>query len=547
MANQKHLALLRKGTRVWNEWRQKNPGIKPDLTKADLTCLEIPGVNLREAELSDAEIGRVDLSQADLSKANLSNTNFHIDNLPTNLIRANLSDANLSGTDLSEACLVGANFERANLSNVDLVKTNMSRANFYCADLRGAYLFGANLHLANLQQSDLSKAYLCGANLSEANLTGANLTETKLRKANLNDLNLIRKVNLSRAKTNCYKTSIPLNEYLSRGQPHIPANLTDAVLDHVIFIKANLTETNFVRAKLTHADLSNANLTRVQALKASFENATLTGACIEDWNVNSETNLKNITCDYIYLKQNQQERRPYGLNFALGEFATLFQVAVETVDLIFSNGINWQAFLSSFQKLQIKFSSDELAVKAIERKSGSAFVIRVEVPPDVNKAQIEKTFKREYEQEVKNLEEKYLLQLNAEQEKTEIYREQIQSLRQDKICLLDVIETMAKKDNSKVNMNFNAPVTGATGNVEGDQTIYASEPEKTNPQKTETQSEEKNLWTWFVKFLSIGQGTQFVIIILGLLAGIITVFFSPSDFPFFKPDTEQTIQEQSLN
>ncbi len=79
MANEEHLKILNRGVEAWNEWREKNPQITPDLSKA----------NLYEADLSEA-----DLSGADLTGANLTGTNLY---------KADLSMADLSGASLSVA------------------------------------------------------------------------------------------------------------------------------------------------------------------------------------------------------------------------------------------------------------------------------------------------------------------------------------------------------------------------------------------------------------------------------------------------------------
>jgi hypothetical protein len=157
----------------------------------------------------------------------------------------------------------------------------------------------------------------------------------------------------------------------------------------------------------------------------NFGGVKFTGACIEDWNINSQTNLNNVICEYVYLKRNQQERRPHdpNKNFAPGEFTKLFQKALKTVDLIFSEGINWQAFLTSFEKLQVECGSDELAIQAIEKKSCGAFIIRVEVPPDADKAEVEKYLQREYEIQLKAIEDRYRLELNAKEQEIEIYKQ----------------------------------------------------------------------------------------------------------------------------
>ena len=64
MANDEHVAILKKGVAAWNAWRSENLNIRPDLGKADLreaklgkAPLEYPfGVNLVQANLSGADL-----------------------------------------------------------------------------------------------------------------------------------------------------------------------------------------------------------------------------------------------------------------------------------------------------------------------------------------------------------------------------------------------------------------------------------------------------------------------------------------------------------
>jgi uncharacterized protein YjbI with pentapeptide repeats len=325
-------------------------------------------------------------------KPNLSG----VDLIGVDLIGVDLSGADLSGTDLSGTDLSRANLREANLSGTDLSGT----------DLSGKDLSGVNLSGANLSGKDLSGTYLSGANLSGANLSGANLSGVNLSGVNLSGANLSG-VNLS---------GVNLKE----------VDLSTAILIGSILSGVNLSGKDLSGKDLSGANLSETNLSRIQALKTNFEGATFTGACIEDWNINSQTNLNNVICDYLYLKKSKQERRPHdpNKNFAPGEFTKLFQKALETVDLIFSEGIDWQAFLASFQKLQVECGSDELAIQAIEKKSGGAFIIRVEVPPDADKAEVEKYLKREYEIQLKDIEARYRLELNAKDKEIEIYKQQ---------------------------------------------------------------------------------------------------------------------------
>ena len=243
----------------------------------------------------------------------------------------------------------------------------------------------------DLEASDLRGAYLENAELSGANLRGAYLYD-----ANLTD-----------------------------------ANLTDAKLQDVNLEGADLTGANLQGVNLTDADLST-----VQALGTNFSGSILTGACIEDWNINNATNLNNVICDYIYLKEGEwnneiqqydfKERRPSdpNRNFESGEFVKLVEEYVETVDLIFKNGIDWRAFLNSFQDLQVEYGEQNVSIQAIEKKSDGAFVIRLNVPSEADKAEINGHTKKSYKTNLKVLEAKYRAELQVNDTEIKIYKQQ---------------------------------------------------------------------------------------------------------------------------
>ncbi len=165
MANRKHLKILRQGVDAWNKWREKKPGIIPELTDATLIQANLFQANLNGANLFEANLNGANLNGADLARANLYGAD---------LIRANLKGADLTGADLN-----GADLAHANLSRADLAHANLSRA-----DLTDATLIEANLTGANLKG-----AYLKGADLTEANLTKAFLYETIFGNTNLSIVN----------------------------------------------------------------------------------------------------------------------------------------------------------------------------------------------------------------------------------------------------------------------------------------------------------------------------------------------------------------------
>ena len=323
---------------------------------------------------------------------------------------------------------------------IDLRDADLSLANLTGANLTGADLSRANLTLAYLYDADLNGADLSAANIWETDLRHAKLRDANLRNANLHDANL-SDTNLSRAKLN--------------GARLIEADLHDADLSGADLSNACLRDAN-----LHDTDLRDADLQIVQALATNFRGATLTGACIEDWNINSETNLENVICDYIYLKKDKGERRPSdpNRNFEPGEFAKLVGKSIETIDLIFTDGIDWRAFLSSFQDLRVEYGEQNVSIQAIEKKSDGAFVIRLNVPSDVDKAEIEESFWQTY---------RPILQ--AKDSQIALYGQELEYRRKENTKLLNIVQTMAEKDN--ISNEFHAPV-GSVGN-KGTQTNVA--------------------------------------------------------------------------
>lgn len=127
-------------------------------------------------------------------------------------------------------------------------------------DLSRAYLFEADLTGINLSGVNLSRACLIGANLKAANLSGANLQSLYASKAN--------------------------------------------------FEGANLSQTDLRQANLSEAHLQDANLSEARAGRTNLSTAVLTGACIEQWRIDTMTDLSDIVCEYVYQAQDRQRRHP---------------------------------------------------------------------------------------------------------------------------------------------------------------------------------------------------------------------------------------------
>jgi hypothetical protein len=184
MANDEHVAILKKGVAAWNAWRDENLPWQDEVRTMKLPGLakwaygdsgetawnrwcdkNYPG-RLRP-DLRRAKLRRRKLSGADLSVANLREASLHY---------ANLQGANLQGANLIDAMLGGANLTEADLTQADLTGANLSTANLTQAKLIGADLRQAILYRANLSGARLRDASLAAVTLVETELTNADLT-----------------------------------------------------------------------------------------------------------------------------------------------------------------------------------------------------------------------------------------------------------------------------------------------------------------------------------------------------------------------------------
>jgi len=134
MANPEHLAILKQGVELWNQWREEKPGVLPDLE----------GANIEEAILRGANLNKANMREANLCNANLSHANLY----EADLRRANLRKVELEETDLT----------RADLSGADFVLANIKHAEFFLANLYGVDFIESNITRAKFHLSNFDKA-----------------------------------------------------------------------------------------------------------------------------------------------------------------------------------------------------------------------------------------------------------------------------------------------------------------------------------------------------------------------------------------------------
>jgi uncharacterized protein YjbI with pentapeptide repeats len=121
MANSQHLAKLKEGVKVWNNWRREYQDITPDLRESNLVGAKLCEIDFHEANLRGADLRGADLSGANLCETDLRGANLRLSYLSrTNLQESNLRGADLRGADLESAKLRDANLRGATVRWVTL-------------------------------------------------------------------------------------------------------------------------------------------------------------------------------------------------------------------------------------------------------------------------------------------------------------------------------------------------------------------------------------------------------------------------------------------
>lgn len=418
MAKEQHLTILKQGVETWNGWRKQCPQLQPDLSNADLTS----------AYLSDADLGYANLTSANLGSAALSSANLsHAILKRTTLSRADLSNADLSSANLSVADLTGANLTSAKLTNTQLsgaylsgtylTNARLSNTNLSGADLTSTKLSGADLSGANLSSANLSDAYLSRANLSHTNLSGADFSRANLAAANLSHADL----------SGAYLSNAYLHEVNLSA-----ASLVGAYLRAANLRAANLSHANLSRANLSYANLSYANLSATIVLAADMNHVVFTGACVQDWQIDGNTNLASAICDFIYQQYNEatgkfSHRLPVDRHatFAAGDFTQHFQIptsVLETVTLPFTEGIDWPTFFSAFQAVSQQHRQDAIAIQRLGTQ-GRTFVVGLSIPKEADAKAIKAEIVQRYQTQLPAAEATYKLELQLEQSEIDRYKQ----------------------------------------------------------------------------------------------------------------------------
>lgn len=274
---------------------------------------------------------------------------------------------------------------------------------------------GTSFRSANLTDANFSQATLTSADLRQAILTRTNWHQThKLDQARTNGTYLaddsIRDLVVTK---NAYEQTFDRQDL--RNLNLTDANLTDASFIGADLSGANLKQANLSRSKLVQAQLYHSNLTQV----------ILTGAYIQDWAISIDTQLVEVTCDYIYMHlPTKNDPDPYRKpdnrqkTFAAGEFTDFISPIIKTLDLYQQQDVNMLDVAATSKSLDIfhqggldpsaatialkqlaeRFPKAGLEVVALEGRGNKRVRVQARVTGEADRSQLSQVYFDQYQQ-----------------------------------------------------------------------------------------------------------------------------------------------------
>jgi hypothetical protein len=161
-----HIKILKQGVKTWNQWREDNPAVIPQLSKVDFGDLlgiphDLTSINLRNAYIENSSFFSLDLDNSNFEGAILQNSNCY----GTSFKNTNFKSANLELVNFTLASLDEADFKEAYLGNTIFGDCNLSSVKNLetCEHLHSSIID----HLTLIQSVNLPLSFLRGCGLPD--------------------------------------------------------------------------------------------------------------------------------------------------------------------------------------------------------------------------------------------------------------------------------------------------------------------------------------------------------------------------------------------
>lgn len=213
MANAEHLEKLVQGVLVWNEWRKREPNLKPDLREADLAgrdlrgydlsgvdftgaCLQgvkldgtileamFEGANLLEAVIVRAVLVKCCFDFADLRCSEIHMSSFEDTRFKKSIFRGSI--IRNSFFELSD--FIGADFgSKSNERRTEINRVVFKRCMLEMSEFKGSLVKNSYFELVNMKRSDMEEVTLSNVKMVRSALNGSNLALCSMIKVTFSD------------------------------------------------------------------------------------------------------------------------------------------------------------------------------------------------------------------------------------------------------------------------------------------------------------------------------------------------------------------------
>ncbi|OYE01047.1 pentapeptide repeat-containing protein [Nostoc sp. 'Peltigera membranacea cyanobiont' 232] len=342
---------------------------------------------------------------------------------------------------------------------------------------RYVWIWNLFVYLISVQSTKFHSSNLKDASLVHADIKGSSFLECTVIRT---DWERVKNIDCSRIKVN-HLDDLKIRCLLVQKQIGNDTDYQGMNLQNLNFANANLNMIN-----LSKADLSNSKLIEVK-LQESILNSTqldnvdlrganITGAKIEIRSIPATAQLDGLICNFFDPHSNIKQRYPKNENKNLtSEEAIKVLQKPSEINLIFKeDGIDWQAFLQGFKNCLEDFdispdNSDNL-IQAFERELNGDFVIRLNVPDNVDKVEFEQKIIQAYNKRIEYLRKKYRNSLNTTdidfQENTSMLKITEQLAYPETRIIQNI--SILQPNNGEINMTNNPGGFSVRGSVGGD-------------------------------------------------------------------------------
>lgn len=282
--------------------------------------------------------------------------------------------------------------------------------------------------------TQFSGATLTHTDFTEADLTAARFTNAKFQQPDFTGTKNLHLTCTYATPLECKPVRTLLTEHKIDERDFSNLNLRG-----LSFKGLKLSGCNFYHADLSEADFSGCNLAKADlseamVLGARFSGATMTGAIIDNWSMDKQTQFDDVICEYVYTKRDRGERNPPQGEFKPSEFSKLYQEIANTVDFIAHSPDELQALLRAIES--IKQQGGDIVIQSLEHKNES-MVVRTQSHDSIDKAAVYAEVKEQMAVEMNLLQrehEKHLL--TQKLELTEVHHHRETELRDKHDSLL---------------------------------------------------------------------------------------------------------------